>query len=401
MRCCATAVLAISLLATQASGERAADDLRVLDEIIQRGIAEQRYPGAVAMVKVRGKVLYARAFGRHSYSPDSPPMRMDTIFDMASCTKVVAGTPAALLLVQDGRLRLDDPVCTYWPQFGSSGKDGVTLKSLLTHISGLKAYENPSAIEKNRRPGESPREAVYRHYENMPLSYPTGTRVVYSCLNLQVTAALVQRIASEPLEEMLRRRLWGPLGMRDTTYRVPKGKLGRCAPTAVDASGRPVRGVVHDPLAAYHGVSDLCPGNAGLFSTARDLARYADMILLGGTWRGKRIMEPESVRLMSTPQTPAGIRPLRSIGWAVYDSQPFAPPAREDDASRPIGHTGYTGTWIWLDPSTRSYIIFLTNRVFPSPATGGGEGASIDGIRAEICRVVLDCLSSDPRGPAR
>lgn len=363
-----------------------------LDDIVHRGIEEQRYPGAVLVVAVGGKVHYRKAFGRYTYETSSPQVRLDTVFDMASVTKVIAGTPAALCLVEDGKLELDKPARSYWPEFGANGKAEITLRDLLTHVSGLKAYENYEIVERKRWPNEPAHDALYRHYASLPLSYTPRTKMVYSCLNLQCVAAVVQKVEGEPLEELLRRRVWGPLGMRDTTYR-PMGRfLDRCAPTTVDGAGRPVRGRVHDPLAAYHGSDSWCPGNAGVFSTAGDLSRFAEMILNGGQRRGRRVFKQETVQLMTTAATPAGVAPRRTVGWGVYDEAPFVPLAEPGSRTEAIGHTGYTGTWLWIHPATRSYIIFLTNRVFPSPASGG-EGASIDNIRAEIARIVTSHIS--------
>jgi len=379
------------LLATLALSWHDMPDLTVLDAVVLRGIQEQRYPGAVLIVGIRGRTRIARAYGRHTYAPDSPEMTLDTLFDLASVTKVVAGTPAVLCLVEDDKLDLDSPVAKWWPEFAANGKDQVTLKDLLTHVSGLKAYEDYRVVENQRLPKETPADALYRHYAALPLAYPPRTKMVYSCLNLQTAAALVQKVSGEDLESLLKRRVWGPLGMKNTTYR-PTGKLRtRCAPTAVDPDGQPVRGTVHDPLAAYHGSSRLCPGNAGVFSTAGDLVRYVEMVLGNGKRRGKRVLSAESVRLMTAVHTPEGVAPLRSVGWAVYSEPPFVPTGGQDAQRRTIGHTGYTGTWLWIDPPSRSYIIFLTNRVFPSPATGG-EGASIDPIRADIARVVTEVL---------
>jgi CubicO group peptidase (beta-lactamase class C family) len=325
-------------------------------------------------------------------------MRMDTIFDLASCSKVAGGTPAALLMVEDGKLKLDEPVAARWPEFGANGKQDVTLRDLLTHVSGLKAYESLATVEKSRRPDESHVQALYRHYAALPLAYPPRSKMLYSCLNLQTVAALVQSVADEPLEEMLRRRIWNPLGMKDTTYRPSGRKLARCAPTAVGPDGQPVRGKVHDPLAAYHGWETLCPGNAGLYSTAGDLSRYAEMILGEGRRRGRRVLEPGSVRLMTSVQTPPGVTTLRSVGWGVYDKPPFAGPGPVEEQRRTIGHTGYTGTWMWLDPGSQAYVILLTNRVFPSPATNGGEGRSIDRIRASVARTVVAYLAARAAG---
>ncbi len=367
-------------------------NLKELDGIVRRGLEERRYPGAVLIVGRGYRTMYARAFGRHTYDEGSPPMRMDTIFDLASVSKVAGGTPAALTLVEDGTLRLDDRVQDHLFGFGVKGKHDVTMRDLLTHVSGLKAYESYQVVERTRQPGESHADALYRHYAGLPLAYAPRTKMVYSCLDLQTTAAIVQRLAGQPLEELLRRKIWRKLGMRDTTYRPGGAQIRRCAPTAIGPDGGPVRGIVHDPLARYHGSDAYCPGNAGLYSTAGDLERYVRMILNDGQWRGVRVFRPDTVRLMTTVQTPEGVRPARSIGWAVYNEPPYQAHAQTDPTRRTIGHTGYTGTWLWLDPTSRVYIIFLTNRVFPSPSFNGGEGGSIDGIRADIARAVIGAL---------
>jgi len=386
-------LLACGLLLQMSLAHAERPHLADLDAIVQRGLDEQRYPGAVLLVGRGSRTLYARTFGRHTYDADSPTMRMDTLFDMASVSKVAGGTPAALLLVEDAKLGLDDPVAHHLFGFGVKGKEDVRVRDLLTHVSGLKAYESFTTVEKSRRTGESHADALYRHYASLPLAYPPRTKMVYSCLNLQTMAGIVQKVAGEPLEEMLRRRVWKHLGMKDTTYRPSARQTARCAPTGVAADGKPIRGSVHDPLANYHGSDTFCPGNAGLYSTAPDLARYAQMILGDGMRRGKRVFQPDTIRLMTTVHTPEGVTPPRSIGWGVYAEPPHVGPIQKDPTRRTIGHTGYTGTWLWLDPQTGTYIVFLTNRVFPSPATKGGEGASIDRIRADIARTVVAAVS--------
>jgi len=391
----------VACLVVPVSAGSARTGLDALDAIVRRGLEEQRYPGAVLVVGQSYRTLYARAFGRHTYAEDSPPMRMDTIFDLASLSKVVGGTPAALALIEAGKLSLDDPVQMHLFGFGVRGKHDVTVRDLLTHVSGLKAYESYAVVERTRRPGESHADALYRHYAALPLAYPPRTKMVYSCLNLQTMAAIVQRIAGESLDDLLRRRVWQKLRMKDTTYRPGAAQIKRCAPTAVGPDAAPVRGIVHDPLARYHGSESLCPGNAGLYSTAGDLERYARMILHDGAWYGTRVFRPETIRLMTTVHTPEGVKPLRSIGWAVYGEPPYAAHARTDPTRRTIGHTGYTGTWLWLDPTSRVYIIFLTNRVFPSPAFKGGEGGSIDAIRSDIARAVIELLIAGKRQEAR
>ncbi len=364
-----------------------------LDEIMQKGIAEGRYPGGVLLIGQRGKVLWHKAYGRFTYAADSPEMKLDTVFDLASCSKVCGATPAAMLLLGDGKIALDDPVAKYLPGFEAKGKGRVTLKDLLTHVSGLKAYETWSVVEKKRKPEETHAQALARHYASLPLSYEPRSKVLYSCLNLQVMAHVVQAVAGVSTEELMRKRVWGPLGMLDTTYRPTADQRARCAPVGVREDGSLIQGEVHDPLANYHGADTLCPGNAGLYSTAADLSRYAQLVLNGGTYARKRILKPETVRAMSTIQTPEGVTTLRSIGWAVYEpTGMFATPLNAEPGSYVIGHTGYTGTWLWLDTRTKTYVVFLTNRVYPSPATKGGEGEAVEPMREAIAQKVLHYL---------
>ena len=365
--------------------------LAALDSIVHQGITEQRYPGAVLIVGHRGKRVWQRAYGRHTYAPDSPLVTLKTVYDLASLTKVAATTPAALLLAEDGRLDLAERVARYAPDFAVNGKESVTVADLLTHVSGLKAYETWSVVDKKRPPDLEPAQALRAHYSGLPASYTPRTKVVYSCLNMQMLASVLEEVAAMPMERLLRARLWGPLGMRDTTFRPTEDQRARCAPSFADAEGLPVRGVVHDPLARYHGAAKACPGNAGLFSTAIDLAAYAETILNDGRHRGRQVLRPNSVRQMLARATPAEVSTPRTIGWAAYSEYPWQPGPRPTDRCT-IGHTGYTGTWIWIDHATRTYIVFLSNRTFPSPATGGKEGGAIDSIRKRICATVVEAL---------
>lgn len=389
------ALIAIALPALPAAAR--ASLTRQVDAMVTAGIREQRYPGAVVVMGRGRRTLLRRSYGTQTYEPRAPRMRTNTLFDMASLTKVVATTPAAMLLVQDGTLDLDQPVARYLPEFAARGKEGVTLRHLATHVSGLKAYESFSVVEKGRRPDETTDAALLRRYADLPLSYPTGTKMVYSCLNMQTLSGLLQRVADEDTESLLRRRLWGPLGMRDTTYLPTPSQVRRAAPTAATADGKPVRGVIHDPLARYHTAERTCPGNAGLFSTGPDLERFVRMMLADGMAGRRVILRPETARLAFTVSTPTAITSPRSVGWAVYTKPPYADGADGDPAQASIGHTGYTGTSIWMDHATGAYVIFLTNRVMPSPATKGGEGAGIEGIRAGLIKALKDALATEPR----
>jgi CubicO group peptidase (beta-lactamase class C family) len=203
----------------------------------------------------------------------------------------------------------------------------------------------------------------------------------------------VETITGQRVEDFVRERVWKPIGMSTTFYSMTDSLRSRCAPTSTKSDGTPVQGEIHDPLANYHGTSAHCPGNAGLFSTAMDLANYAEMILNGGERNGKRVFKTETVRNMTTIHTPTGVDSLRGLGWDVYETKPYVTPLNNSPETLVIGHTGYTGTLLVLDKLSKTYVVFLTNRVFPSPATGGKEGETIDPIRRQICDTVLRSLA--------
>lgn len=364
-------------------------ELKAVDKLVVEGMESRQYPGAVLVIGRPGEVLWAKAYGRFTYDISSPGMKLDTLFDMASISKVMGTTTAAMLLMEQGRLKPEDRVASVLPSFSAKGKEGITLRDLLTHVSGLKAYEDRTKVEKQRQPGETHADALQRDYAELPLAYPTGTKHVYSCLNLQVMARVTETVLGRRMEDELKAKVWDRLGMSDTRYVLTREQISRTAPTMAKPDGTPISGETHDPLANYHGAEDHCPGNAGLFSNAPDMVRYAEMILGGGERKGVRIYKPETVALMTSVQTPPSISDLRGLGWDIYQTPPWCTTINSSDGRRVIGHTGYTGTWLWIDQHSRTYIIFLTNRVFPSPATNGGEGKDITPIRRGIADVVL------------
>ncbi|BCW98143.1 MAG: hypothetical protein KatS3mg024_0970 [Armatimonadota bacterium] len=362
--------------------------LEALAPLIENAILEGAFPGAALVVGQGDRILFARGFGTLTGEPGSPPVTLDTVYDLASVTKVVGTSTAAMLLLEDGRLRLDDRVADFIPGFGTAGKDTVTVQDLLTHTSGLKAYETWQHVEEKRRPGEPPADALLRHYAGLPVSYPPRTRIRYSCLNMQVLARVVENAAGERMEDLLVRRVYLPLGMGNTCYTLNSRLIERSAPTLRLPDGSLLKGTVHDPLARYHGAAGHSPGNAGLFSTARDLSRFCRMILRGGELDGIRVMKPGTVHRMTSNLAPSATGETRGLGWGIYGPGPYASALNGADDSRAIGHTGYTGTFLWLDKRTKAYVVLLTNRTFPDEKDQPEGKPSFFSVREQVVKTV-------------
>ncbi len=388
---CATGALAAAVGAERPA---AVDSGRLgaVDAIVRKGIADHVYPGAVLVIGQPGKTLFARAYGNLAYETTSPAMRLDTIFDLASVSKVVGTATAAMLLLEDKAIGLNDLVSSHVAGFGQNGKQVSTLKDLLTHVSGLPAYANRDKIEKTRRPDESHADAAIRYYADLKAAYTPETTLTYSCLNMQTMARVNENVSGRRQEDLLKERVYGPLGMKDTRYILSPEQRKRVAPTLLKKDGTWLVGEVHDPLANYYGSTGHCPGNAGLYSTAPDLARFCEMILRGGRAGSKQVLRPETVKLMTSQQVPAAVRDTRGLGWDIFSDFPYATPLNQADGVRTIGHTGYTGTLIWLDQKTKTYVVFLTNRTFPDDAEKPKGSPTILAVRKQVLATVLGAL---------
>jgi CubicO group peptidase (beta-lactamase class C family) len=331
------------------------DKLAAMDTAIESAIAAHKCPGSVLWLEHDG-VAYHKAYGNRALVPGIEPMTEDTFFDLASLTKVVATTPAIMLLIQRGQLKLDAPVCTYIPEFTGQGREQVTIRELLTHTSGL-----PPGLTTNDWHGYS---TAIKMACATQLQSPPGTAFKYSDINFVLLGEIVQRVTKMPLQTFVQREIYDPLRMTDTGFLPPKSELPRIAPTEI-MKGKLLRGIVDDPTARrMGGVS----GDAGLFSTASDLARYARMMLNFGELNGVRIFTPETVRLMTTPQAPPNAHVLHGLGWDI-DSV-YAGARGNLFPIGSYGHTGWTGTSIWIDPFSKTFVIFLSNRNHP---TGVGD----------------------------
>jgi uncharacterized protein YbbC (DUF1343 family)/CubicO group peptidase (beta-lactamase class C family) len=347
-----------------------------VDGIMNAAVARGTIPGGVVLVGHDGEVVYRKAFGMRSLEPEREAMTVDTIFDLASMTKCVATATAVMKLVQEGKLRLNDPVAAYLPEFAKNGKENITIRELLTHFSGLR-----EDLElKTRWRG---REAAYQMVMEARPEFPPGSRFQYSDINFETLGFVVEKVSGMSLDVYAARNIFEPLGMKDTGFLPPghpslKQWRARIAPTEYGEGHEMMRGTVHDPTAARMGG---VAGHAGLFSTADDLAKFAQEML-----SGFHVLSALTVEKMSTPQQPPTAAVLRGLGWDI--DSPFSSNRGESFPVGSFGHTGFTGTSIWIDPVTNSYVIVLTNAVHPH----GGNTAATVSLRGRIASSVAQEL---------
>lgn len=353
-----------------------------IDRAVADGIADGVYPGAVVVVGTPTRILHARGYGHFTWRDDSPVPDPDgSVYDLASLTKVVATTPAAMMLVDAGRLDPDRPVQYYLPAFQGPDKERVTVRHLLEHRSGLRAFLPLNELTTD---AEEARARVLAE----PLRYPPGTRMEYSDLNAMLLGWVIEAIAGEPLDEFVRRRIYEPAGMADTRFRPPRSERARMVPVGL-WRGHPIAGEVHDQNAARLG--DVS-GHAGLYSTGADLARYAQILLNDGRLPDGTVLFSAGVVHHFTRRG----RDHRALGWEMRNP--------DDDASTgdllssdAFGHGGYTGTSIWIDPQREIFVIVLTNRVF-APRTNRSI-TKLKAVRARVADAAVRLREETCAGP--
>ena len=325
--------------------------LAAIDGLVEGALADSKMPGCVVCIGRRDGIVVLEAYGRRAVAPADEPMTTDTVFDLASITKPVATATAVMRLVEEGRLRLSDPVATHIPEFAAAGKEKLTVHDLLTHQSGLIA-DNPIGDY-----ADGPDAAFERIWTLAPL-HPVGEKFIYSDVNFIVLGRLVERITGESLDAFTTRVTFAPLRMTETGYRPAAALRGRCAPTE-ERDGGWMRGDVHDPRCwKLGGVA----GHAGLFGTATDLARYATMMLADGSLDGARVLAAPTVATMTRGwRIPGG--GVRGLGWDKRS--PLSSNRGDLLTEAAFGHGGFTGTALWIDPALDLYVIFLSNRVHP------------------------------------
>ncbi len=348
------------------------EKLAEMDEAINEAIKEKRCPGGVLWFEHRG-FSYHKAYGNRAVVPVTEPMTEDTIFDAASLTKVLACSPAIMLLVERGEVKLDERAQTYISEFTGDGKEAITVRQLLTHTSGLR----PDIETRSDWHGQQ--AAIKKACEEKLQDLP-GAVFRYSDINFFLLGEIVQRVSKMPLQEFVELEIYQPLKMADTGYLPPESKVARIAPTELVA-GKTWRATVHDPTARHMGG---VAGHAGAFVTAADLARYARMLLHLGELDGVRLFKPETIKLMTSVQTPASLSARRGLGWDIDSG--YSGPRGEFFPLGSYGHTGWTGTSIWIDPFSQSFVIFLSNRNHPT------EQGNISTLRARLGTLAAEAI---------
>lgn len=367
--------------------------LALMDSVIQEAINQHKLPGAVVLVGRKGKVVWQKSYGARVVDPVREPMSVDTIFDLASLTKVVATATSIMILVERGRVRLTDPVSVYIPELKGDGRERITIEDLMIHKSGYA----PDFDLREQWVGYD--EAIKRLIEE-PLRTPPGTRFVYSDINYIALGEVVRRVSGTTLDQFAQKNIFQPLGMRDTGFRPPPSLSTRIAPTekrrgqlnylgdseanaGADANVW-LRGQVHDPTSfRMNGIA----GHAGLFSTANDLAIYCQMILNGGQYRGIRILAPTTVAEMTRPRLVTSTGGTRGLGWDIDTT--FSTNRGDLFPLGSFGHTGFTGTSIWIDPASEMFLIFLSNRVHPD-----GKG-DVGPLRGQVASIVAASITDN------
>ena len=397
--------LAATLPAVQpAKVAMSAERLAFIDAAVNEGIEKKETPGAVVLVARRGGVVWRKAYGARAIVPQREAMTADTIFDLASLTKIVATATSVMILVERGKLRLNDPVSLYIPELKGEGREKITIEQLLTHRSGF-------APDFDLSEQWSGYEEMLKRLYREPLRNAPGARFVYSDINFITLGEVVRRASGRPLDEFASENIYRPLGMRDTGFRrigernslQPRRDnattLARIAPTEnvrgmrsyLGGTGeqgtegeRVLRGEVHDPTANRMGG---VAGHAGLFSTADDLAIFCQMIMNGGEYGGVRILSPLTVAEMTRPRQVTEDGGARGLGWDINTS--FSSNRGDLFPVGSFGHTGFTGTSIWIDPASETFVVFLSNRVHPD-----GKG-DVSPLRARVVNIAAAAVTDD------
>ena len=391
-----TALAKLPAVAPETVGMSAAR-LAEIDAVVGASIGRKETPGAVVLAARKGRVVWRKAYGARALAPMREPMTAETIFDLASLTKVVATATSLLILVERGKVRLSDPVSRYIPELKGEGRDRMTVEHLLTHRSGY-------APDFDLREQWAGHEEMLKRLYTEKLRNPPGARFVYSDIGLIAAGEIVGRVSGMPLDQFAKKNIYEPLGMRDTGFRPAKELLPRIAPTenvrgmrsylgGTGATGpegeRMLRGEVHDPTSNR---MDGVAGHAGLFSTADDLAVFCQMIMQGGEYNGVRILSPLGVETMTRPRQVTEDGQARGLGWDIASS--FSSNRGEIFPAGSFGHTGFTGTSIWIDPASETFVVFLSNRVHPD---GKGDVGALRGRVASIVAASVTDAAVIPR----
>ncbi|MFT5468476.1 MAG: hypothetical protein ACI8UO_003585 [Verrucomicrobiales bacterium] len=371
MKLFATLMFSSALVAANAFDEQ---KLEALDKTIETAIADGRIPGAVLRIEAKGRV-HERVYGNRVAEPKAAQMKVDTVFDAASLTKIVATAPSILLLLERGDLKLEQTVTSVIPEFKGHGKEKITIQQLLTHTSGLL-----SGIPKTELPGEGYETNLKWVYQCKPKT-SADSKMIYSDLNFLLLGEIVHRVTGENLDVFAKREIWEPLGMKETTYKPGKSLHSRIAPTE-KLDGAFLHGVVHDPTCRrMGGVS----GNAGMFTTAADLARFARMILEKGEFgEDDRLFEADAIKLSTGNRIKRGVEGgERGLGWDIDTWLSESPRGKHFAKGKSFGHTGYTGCFVWIDPTHDMFVILMSSRLHP-------DGGDVRKLRFDVATLAAE-----------
>ena len=345
-----------------------------VDRVINKAIEDKAFPGAVVLIWKDDKTIYEKAFGNYTYDKSSPIVQTNTIFDLASVTKVVATTTAAMICYDRKLFSLDDKVIKYIPEFGVNGKENITIKNLLLHNAGLPAWKK--FYGRNLKYDD-----VIKEIYSSELEYKTGEKTVYSDLGIITLGKVIEKVTNKSLDKFCEDEIFKPLEM-NTTFYNPKDSLKKlCAPTETDNYWRmkTLQGEVHDETSAMlNGVA----GHAGLFSTAEDIAKLMSVLMNKGTYNNEQFIKQSTVELFTKRYSEES---TRALGWDTKSDSGSS--AGIYFSKNSFGHTGYTGTSIWADPDRNLFVVFLTNRVYPIR-----ENTKIQKVRPQLHNAVIKSI---------
>lgn len=348
-----------------------------VDSVINKAIDDKAFPGAVVLVYKDGKIIYEKPFGNFTYEKTSPMVTTNTIYDLASLSKVVATATAAMLCCDRNLFSLDDKVVKYIPEFGVNGKENITIRNLLIHNSGLTAWKK--FYERNLTPNE-----VLKEIYSSELEYKTGEKTVYSDLGIITLGKIIEKVTEKTLDVFCKDEIFIPLSMNSTFYNPIDSVKKFCAPTEIDNYWRmkTLQGEVHDETSAMlNGVA----GHAGLFSTANDIAKLMDVLMNKGKLGNKQFIQQSTVEYFTKKYSNES---SRAIGWDTKSETGSS--SGDYFSSNSFGHTGFTGTSIWADPERNLFVVFLTNRVYPTR-----ENGKLGKVRPELHNTIIKCLEKN------
>ena len=356
------------------NGQNRSYNFEKVDTVVENAINNQVFPGAQVLIWKDGKTLLNESYGHFTYDEKSPEVTNSTLYDLASVTKVIATTTATMICYDRKLFSLDDPVIKYIPQFGVNGKEKITILNLLLHNSGLPAWKKFYEIASNS-------DEVLDNIYSSTLEYETGTKTVYSDLGIITLGKIIEKVTGEKLDVFCKKEIFTPLKMNSTFFNPPDSLKKLCAPTEIDNywRNRLLQGEVHDETSAMlNGVA----GHAGLFSNAADIAKLISVLINKGKFQGRQFIKGSTIELFTKRYSDQS---SRALGWDTKSETGSS--AGDFFSPNSYGHTGYTGTSVWVDPERKLFVIFLTNRVYPTR-----ENSKILKVRPELHNAVIKSL---------